>query len=281
MCGKHAFYVTPHNGFSYCFVCNHKEQEGETTQEEQKPSEHVAEIRALYKQAAQYYHSALTPEAYRFLQSRGFSDTTIQDRQIGYCPVGTMPFYKHVHAKEAGLATADNQAFLAHRITFPYFFSADTIVDIRARTMDNDEELRYKSPFGNASFRGAIYPYNYHLKKQRTIIITEGEIKADISTQYGFPAMALPGISTWRKGFKQRADTTYILLYDSQKNMQHVRRAIRTIAQKIDDVRIATLPLMGQDKMDIDSFILRFGISAYRTVVHSALDFTTWNQLQR
>ena len=286
-CQSDNFYITPRNNMGYCFSpsCHYVEHDGKAPKQKQKiRSEHIQEIRALYTHLAQYYHSSLTAEALQFLYSRGFNDITIQQLKIGYCPKGTLPVYKKAIAKDAGLATAKHEAFLAHRITFPYFKDTRTVTDIRARTLDKDDNLKYKSPYGDAFYRGAIFPYNYHLAhKQPRIILTEGEIKADIAVQTGYPTIAVPGIGAWRSGFIQEDDQEIIIVFDNEykPHIQHeVMVAIEKIVQHLDNVRIAVLPLYGSEKAEIDTFINKHGAGLFQRIIDNALTYTEWKQVQ-
>lgn len=281
ICAGNDFYVTPHNGVGFCFHCGHWTRDGEAQHKPKVRSEHIPEIRNFYAQSAQYYHSSLDGDAYEFLTRRGFNDDTIQRFQIGYCPLGKNPMYRDPIAQEAGLATSTQTGFLAGRITFPYFFDETTITDIRGRSLDPFDEMRYKSPYNDTFYRGADYPYNFHLRCNKRIILTEGEIKADIATQIQYPAMALPGIMSWRDGLIHDKDAEYIIIFDSQRNMRDVRKAIVRIADRLNNPLIGTIPLFGRSKVDIDDFILSYGVEAFKDVVESALPYTEWKELQR
>jgi len=281
VCHKDNFWVTEDNGMRYCFNCKYVMHDQSKSYQPPVPSKHVDEIRGLYTQATAYYHSSLDTKGRDFLYTRGFTDQTINELKIGYCPVGSNPMYRSAIAKEAGLATQTHQAFLGNRITFPYFCDHTTVTDIRARTMGSDEELIYKSPYNGSIYRGAIYPYNHHLTvDNQRIILTEGEIKADIAVQFNYPAIALPGINAWRSGI--RHDRQYIILFDSQRNhIKEVRRAITHVANQLSDSLVATLPLFGEQKQDIDGFILKYGIELFNAVIDAALPYEEWRELQR
>ncbi len=284
-CHHDTFYVTPINGIGYCFreVCKHLEFNGQVRKKDRVRSEYIVEIREKYKDAAKYYHSSLDTNALQYLYKRGFNDKTIKDLMIGYCPHGTGPLYKDTIAKEAGLAI-DKKAFLGGRITFPYFRTKDMITDIRARAIDPEEELKYKSPFGDVYYRGAMYPYNYHLRDSKIILITEAEIKADIAYQLGYAAMGLPGIGAWRQGFIQDDDQEVIIVFDNESNpdtQRNVIAAIRRISHKLIKPKIAVLPLFdGEKKAEIDTFVNKHGGKLFTHIINNALDYTTWNDLQ-
>lgn len=287
-CGKDTLYVTPYNGMSYCFraSCHYMSKDGNSIDERKLiRSDNIAEIRELYRQVTWYYHSSLDNTARSYLHKRGFSDQTIQDLMIGYAPEGKLPLYRNPIAIEAGLAGTEGNAFLGGRITFPYFKRKDVVTDIRARSIDPNEELKYKSPFGSAYYRGAIYPYNYHLAKDaQRIILTEAEIKADIAVQIGYPTIAIPGISAWRKGFIQEDNQEIIIVFDTERDPSvryDVITAIRKIATYIDNAYVATLPLeSNEQKAEIDTFVNKHGPELFKSIVDNAIPFETWNQLQ-
>lgn len=281
VCGRVAFYVTPHNGMGYCFVCSYTERDtgkGYIPPVKER-SKYITDIRHYYEKMTNYYHSSLDTQALKFLYNRGFNDTTIASLKIGYCPPGKSSLYEGLIPREAGLVYNESESWLAGRITFPYF-AKNSVTDIRGRSILKDI-LPYKSPYNSPYYRGADYPYNYHLHDSDYVILTEGEIKADLAVQYDFPTEALPGINGWRKGFVQRDGQKIILCFDSQVDNRYVRKAIIHAAAQIHKPYVATLPLMGKQKQDIDNFILCYGPELFGAVINAALPFNTWLQLQR
>lgn len=286
-CNHESLYVTPDNGMAYCFreVCHYTVFNGVAKKRERKRSDNVISIRAVYKEAAWYYHSSIDTKVRQYLHIRGFTDKTIQDLQIGYCPKGMLPLYKDPLAIEGGIATVKGEAFLADRITFPYFKNVDTITDIRGRSIDPNEELKYKSPFGDIIFRGAIYPYNYHLHTHKKLLLAEAEIKADIAFQLGYAALGLPGISSWRPGFIQEDGQEITIIFDNESNpetQRNVIAAVRRIAGELIKPKIAVLPIFeGEQKAEIDVFINKHGGALFASIVDNALEYKDWNSLQR
>lgn len=283
-CGGNNFYVTPHNGVGYCFngACSYWERDGNSNAEPKKKvrSEYLLDIRQFYAQIAEYYHSNLSQQHLDFLYKRGYTDALINQRKIGFAPKGKHPLYKSNIAKEAGLATAKNEAFMENRITFPYL-SGGVVSDLRGRALDNDSR-KYLSPFNDAYYRGADYAYNHDCLQADVIVLTEGEIKADISTLTKYPAIALPGMKSWRREIKQRKGQKFVFLFDNQATgYKDVYAAISKHAVHLDNPYVATLPLLGHDKMDIDTFILMYGADAYTSVVESALSYGEWYNLIR
>jgi DNA primase len=280
-CGKDNLYITPHNGMQYCFTpgCNYRHIDGRGIQKKRIRSTYINDIRTYYKIMAEYYHSNLDRKSLDYLYSRGFNDSMIEKQKIGYCPKEKHTLYNTYIAQEAGLLAYDGTSFLGDRIIFPYFKDKNTVVELRGRSIDKDP-LRYKSPFGDSYYRGSDYPYNYQLHNARRVILTEGEIKANIALQLGYNTMALPGMGIWKQGFKQSEDQEVIILFDSQKDMQSIRKAIDNVAARLLDPKVATLPLMNQAKMDIDIFIIQYGESLFATIIDAALPYQEWKALQ-
>ena len=284
-CNGNNFYVTPDNGMGYCFNCRYTEKDNTAPYSKvRKRSDNIAEIRQYYTEMAEYYHSMLDTHARNFLYGRGYTDQTIQSLKIGYIPDGTHPLYRNPIAIEAGLANKRYEAFLGNRIAFPYFKDAKTVTDIRARSLIPHDEIKYKSPFNDAYYRGAIYPYNYHLtNKAKRILLTEGEIKAGIAVQANFPTIGLPGILAWRDGLIQEDDQEYVIVFDNETkpNIQRdVISAIRKVSLHLLNVKVAVLPIFDGGKAEIDTFINKFGASLFGNIIDNALDYDTWNSLQ-
>jgi len=287
-CGHHSFYITTSNGVGYCFraSCHYLEIDGERKQQKKQRSDNVAEIRELYLKVAKYYHSCVDDTIREYLHSRGLNDQTIQQQMIGYCPIGVHPIYKNKISIEAGLSDKQNRAFLGDRIIFPYFKTDTVITDLRGRTIDPDEELRYKSPFGGAYYRGAIYPYNHRITTtSKKIIITEGEIKANIAQQYGFDCIGIPGITSWRNGYTQAEDQEVVIIFDTEQRSDiqlDVITAIKKISMHLDNPKIAVLPIMhGTNKSEVDTFLLKHGAGLFNSIINNALDYTTWLTLNK
>jgi DNA primase len=279
-CGGNDFYVTPHNGVGYCFHCAYVEHNNEEkTSTTYTPKHSVQEIRQLYTALTRYYHSCITEPVRVYLNSRGFTDDMIQELKLGYIPDEAMPSVDPILGKDSGLYI-NGKAVLGNRIAFPYLFK-DTVTDIRGRAVSKEDPIRYKSPVGTATARGADYPYNSKDMNQEHII-TEGEIKAAISSQYGVPCVSLPGIIAWRP--KLVVSQKQIIIFDSTKNRatrEITYKAIDKLAMKLTNPYVAALPLRGQDKMDIDTFILMYGIEEFKAITSNALIYDEWAKIQR
>ena len=278
-CGGNDFYVTPSNGVGYCFHCTYFEREGEEKVAVQKLHYTVEALRTLYKKLAEYYHSCITPEVRMYLNSRGYDDNTISTLKLGFIPDEVLKSVDPVLGKDSGLYS-NGKAVLGNRIAFPYIVK-DMVVDIRGRAIDKNDPIRYKSPMGTASVRGADYPYNY-ADITEDHVITEGEIKAGLATQAGVKCVALPGIVSWRPMVKQSVKQTIIFDTTRNKSTREITfRAIDKLASKLYNPYVVVLPLGNDDKMDIDAFILKRGEEEFRTIVNNALPYDEWARIQR
>jgi DNA primase len=278
-CGGNDFYVTPSNGVGYCFHCTYFEREGEEKTAVQSISCSVETLRAFYTKLADYYHSCITPEVRTYLHSRGYDDGTIQLLKLGYIPDEPLKQVDPTLGKDSGLYV-HGKAVLGNRVSFPYIVK-NIVVDIRGRALDKNDPIRYKSPIGTASVRGADYGYN-HTDASEDHVITEGEIKAGIASQAGVKCVALPGIVSWRPMLKQTVKQTIIFDSTRNRNTREITfRAIDKLAVRLYNPYVAVLPLGSEDKMDIDSFILKRGEQELKTIVNNALPYDEWARIQR
>lgn len=285
-CGKDNLYVTPSNGVKYCFTpgCGYYVQdETAVNKRSYVRSPMLQEIREYYTRMTDYYHSCLTVEALSFLYSRGFTDATIQELKLGFVPSGG-GFYNTPVSMEAGLATYNKTAFLAGRVVFPYFMDDKTVCDIRGRSLSIEDELRYKSPWHDVFYRGADCPYGWNkVHDTSDVFLTEGEIKAAIGYQEtGKTFIALPGINNWRRCIKQKETQKYTIIFDNQqKGFYELRRAITNAANRLLNPYVATLPLFGDKKQDIDTFVYKHGVDMLNLVLDAALPYEEWITLQQ
>lgn len=277
-CGGNDFYVTPHNGMGYCFHCTYLEKSGESREVTQLTYS-IEAVRGAYKYLADYYQSSLTETARTYLNSRGFDDATIQRLKLGYITEECPKMFDKALARDTGLFV-EGKSVLAGRISFPYLVK-DAVTDIRGRSLDKTNPVKYKSPLGSSEVRGAIFPYNFN-DAYTTHVVTEGEIKAAISSQAGIPAVALPGIVSWRP--RLRCGEKQVIVFDSTANRstrEITFRAIDSLSSKLVNPYVAMLPLRGNEKMDIDTYILTYGEEEYRLIIQNALPYNEWAILQR
>lgn len=272
-CGGKNFYITEHNGLGYCFNCAYTERSSET-REIIKPSQNIPTFREIYTELTSYYHSCVDTHARAYLHARGITDSMIDTFKIGYCPLSSHTLYMHPLSTEAGIAI-DNKPVLSDRIVFPYWM-ADKVCDIRGRAI-NESKYKYLSLHKRGIYRGAILGFNA-TPVTDVDIITEGEIKAIVGSLSGYTIRALPGIRSPRRT-SIFTSNKQIICFDNQKsNRYDIYNAIHKLAERLPNPFVATLPLRGKDKQDIDSYILSYGIESFQSVIKGAISYNKWKE---
>lgn len=295
-CGGRDLWYTEANGTAFCFECGSTYRVGERSERQRADTENVDEtpfdvtrIRELYAEAHSVYRSNLTKDHKEYLKRRGIEGDAIDTFGIGYCSDQNIVSYTDPSSRDAGFLDNRGRPSLAGRVVFPYI-ADQHVTDMRGRAVENIEP-KYRSLAHGSTRRGAIFPFNYEramnlAREQKTVIITEGEIKAAVADIHGFPCMGLSGMLSWRPGFIVEPGIRVILAFDSNKNpddRRRVDRALARINQRVPDFGVVSLPLLGEDKMDIDYFLLhkQGGYQRFKHLVDSAVPYTTYVQLRR
>ncbi len=272
--------------------------------------------RELYAAVTCWAHANLldeaNPEPRSYLHQRGLDDETIRANVLGVTrrdPDALADYLRHEHAallpyaEAAGVLVTDpTGAMRAHPnlcgcLVFPYLVGS-TVVDLRTRTYPGKG---YRSLAGGYSERGATSLFGGNaLHQTDTVIITEGEIKALVTTQayrdghLSTPAIAHPGLSymreEWGAELLAQGVRTVILAYDSQPRpvkdgtLQLAPEEIWTIrhGQRLEaaglDVRVLRLPLVGTaTKADLDEFILAHGPVRLQHLIDTAPALRTYH----
>ena len=290
-CDGNDLWVTEDTGSAFCFECGvtYRLSNAETLlrAEDDGSVFDIDTIRLMYHTVNNYYRDALSERHRQYLYNRGIDNTAIDIFQFGYCPEGSLPLYRDDVAYESGLASRTGEPRLANRITIPYM-ADNAITDMRGR----GDDPKYKSLLHKAYKRGAIFPFNYDRaieksKETGTIIITEGEIKAVLADLHGFAAVALPGMQSWRKGFMSPdKETRIIAVFDSSrdpKDNMRVSKVLYKLSKKIQNMYVGVLPLLGEDKQDIDSFLLhqKGGYDRFKRIIDGSVLYDRYVELTR
>jgi hypothetical protein len=225
------------------------------------------------------------------LNDRGVSDEAITKFRIGYCPDSSHEDYTLPISFRAGITIAGSKSILRGRIVFPYFNPVNgEVVDLRGRLLDIEEDEsnpKYRGPYNSASQRGADeWPYNAESLRNPVVVITEGELKALASTIAGVPAVGIPGISSfkWRLRLSLNPTQKRVVVFDSEAKphvQESVNQSIDKLARLLPELYVATLPLAGRSKVDLDTFILTNGSAEFKLIVDKSLPYETWAKLQR
>jgi len=279
--------------------------------------ENAGAYRALYTAVALWSHSNLldpaNPEPLAYLRQRGLNDTTVARAVLGVTrrdPAVLADLLRREHpellpyAEAAGVLTRDHAGALrAHAnlcgcLVFPYIAGGE-IVDLRTRTYPGKG---YRSLAGGYSERGATSPFGWdELGDTETVLITEGEIKALMTTQayqdgrLSIPALAHPGLSylreEWGPALRQRGVRTVILAYDSQRRaakdgaiqltpeeLWTIRQGRRLVAAGLE-VRVLRLTLEpAATKSDVDAFLIAHGPARLQHLIDTAPSLSDYHR---
>jgi len=291
LCSGNDMWVTSFNGRAYCFNCGTPFNiDGSTNNSIPKKNLDIQKIREVYSRVISVYRRSLDNGIINYLYNRGLDDSLIEDFFIGYCPDSLLSIYKLDGIIDSGLLSRGGDVVLSQRVVFPYIANYGDITDLRGRSLGS-EEPRYKSVFGAARSRGAIYPYNYdnalkryHEEGKEFIILTEGEIKTIILHSFGYSVMGLPGINSWRGGFSS-GDIPVIVLFDNEKDVfsrLRLDKAIMKFSQEIPNLYVAVLPLI-EDSIGADDFLFhqQGGFNKLDSVVNNAIPYDRYKKIRR
>lgn len=287
-CGNNNLYYTSHNGFAYCFNCGSAFTTSKREYVEEKEKD-VKAIRGYYRKIQREYAGYITKEHEQYFERRGIDRGGIELFKLGYCPPSSLEAYFDPVAKEAGLADYQNNPVLSERYIFPYVSDGD-VIDMRGRASQVDQDPKYKSARWSSKSRGAVYPFNWDnaqllARQKKYLVITEGEIKAAVAHLQGFPCVALPGMMSWRDGLRPDSDWKLIVIFDStahRESQQDIDIAIRRLNERLINLHVARLPLLGQSKQDIDSFLLhpKGGAQRLEYLISNAVSYKEYSQLR-
>jgi hypothetical protein len=177
------------------------------------------------------YHHQMTDRSYWYRQ--GLSDATIDAYQLGWC--SRCPTYQQ-----------------SPTWTIPVMFRK-ALLNIRHRLIKpptpNDKYRPEMGGIGNAIFNADLFD---QAEKNPTVLVVEGEIKSMALTQRGFPAIGVPGASSFKEswGHYFGVFSEVLVVFDPGASAQ-ARRAASMIGKA---AKCATLPV----KPD-DFFVLRGG----------------------
>ena len=254
-------------------IINDSGQEVDYVDEISPPSKvfNIIAIRNIYSVLAEEYHKNLSTSIKEYLKNRGLQDSTIEKFKLGFCSRGQpLKVYDDENAKDAGIIR-DDHVILSDRLVIPYLFNNE-VTDLRGRIVETigikykENAPKYISLEGSYSALGANYFFNHDvISESDTIIITEGEFKAIVAAQYGFPIVATPGITKWNNEWDKLLENKKVILAaDNEKVMG--RRSPCYVQAKFLKPHIPHLKVarfnrdIKTNKTDIDSLILSKGV---------------------
>jgi len=171
------------------------------------------------------YYSNLNGQAETVMRTWGLTQETVDLFKIGYCS----------HCP----TSPDSDSF-----TIPYYHHTK-VINLRHRLIKPNGQGKYRPEA--AGLPATIFNADL-LDSEKWIVLVEGEFKAMVLTQYGLPAIAIPGVTAFKEDWAQRfsqVDKAHVCL-DWGTETQ-ARRIGGLLSQAGVDVWLVTLPVAKPD----------------------------------
>jgi len=258
-----------------------------TTDHREEPEQQTAKktMYEAHRLVAKLYHHVLTAtphgsEAMKYLLSRGISEATIREFQIGYSPPSwdfTTQFlqkrgFSLPLMAEAGLlakSEKDGRVFdrFRGRVMFPIHDSQGEVIGFGGRSLDGSQPKYLNSPESPLFSKSATL-FNLHrarsaIRKRKQAILFEGYVDVIAAWQAGFQqgiATLGTAITEQHARIIRRNSEEVTLCYDGDAAGQEATsKAIDLLQSAGCTVRIAPLP----QGTDPDDFIRQRGAEAF------------------
>lgn len=183
----------------------------------------------LAKAVLSYEHQ-LKGAALAYLLERGLTAATIRRARLGY--VGD-PFAGHRR--------------FADSVAIPYLSPDGGVRGIRFRYL-NPSRNKYDSPKGVK-----IHLYGVENTTARHVWLCEGEFDSLVLSQLGYPAVGVPGVSSFKPNWKYlfaSADSVTIVMDGDEAGRRGANRIASILGEVCANLRLAALP-QGKDITDI------------------------------
>jgi hypothetical protein len=289
-CGGKSLSCSLIHGLVWCFKCCYgkgiRPIEGERKVDDSLPVNSELHLRVIDKLLE---ISNLDDSSREYLKTRGINNPDIY--QIKNVPLFIGNRLKEFFNEEELLSSGffnkiDNKvieglAIKPRRIILPYW-QGNNVIGLKTRIrpyIEEDKEKRYAYPRGSNISKNLWY----RSLPRDLVIITEGEIKAIVGSQFGFSCCAVPGIANTghpniiAKIKELTANTSKIIVcLDSDENYEtkfSLQNAAYNIAKNfIDKSTILWLPQENNEKVDLDSYLVKFGAENLTELIEKA-----WN----
>jgi DNA primase len=263
--------------------------------EERKENQIRALLVEIHREAQTFFVKQLegTPEgraARAYLEDRGLDAETITRFGIGFAPSGGDTLLRHLRTKykepvlvESGLISRDqqnNRLFdrFRRRITFPIANESSKIVAFGCRALGDDMPKYLNSPESPIYSKSNIL---YHmdrakdaLRRQDFAILVEGYMDAIAVARAGISnVVASCGTSLAEAQIKLlgRFTKRVIINFDPDAAGQAAaERSVTLLLEHDFEVRVLTLPSVGNKKADPDLFLRERGKDEYIKLMKSA-----------
>ena len=292
-----SFSVSPEKNFYYCFGCSkggdaikmvmelkpfsfaeavsHLAErfgvelkfEGRSPEEERAAAQRTARRRSAYKAlaaATAYYHKYLlkspaAEKARRYLKSRGFEESTIEEFRLGYAPPRESPSFMQAARKVdldrgalevAGLLSQRGGERFVDRVMFPISDRRGRIVGFGARALGDAKPKYLNSPetelFNKRSLLYGFPQVAEAIRKEGAALVVEGYTDVLMLYQSGIKnGVATLGTAMTEhhlKALSGYADRIYLLFDPDEAGEKAVEKAAVTAAELKLDLRVLRLP---------------------------------------
>ncbi|HXM93853.1 MAG TPA: DNA primase [Candidatus Dormibacteraeota bacterium] len=261
---------------------------------ERKESQQRALLMEMQREAQTFFVNQLmdTPEgkvARAYLEDRSLDKDTIERFGIGYAPSGGAVLLRLLKQKyrenvlaESGLISRDQNGKMfdrfRRRITFPIAGESGKIVAFGCRALGDDQPKYLNSPESPIYSKSNVL---YHLDRAKEAlrrsdfaVLVEGYMDAIAVARAGISnVVASCGTSLAEPQIKLLARFTrrVIVNYDPDTAGQAAtERSISLLLEHDFEVRVLTLPPIGNKKADPDMYIRQMGTEAYVKLLKEA-----------
>src|SRR6476646_5149874 len=272
----------------------------ERSPEERKENQQRGALVEMHREAQTFFtkqiEGTLEGKAARaYLEDRGIDKDTIGRFGIGYAPSGGDLLLRHLRGKypektlvESGLISRDQSARhfdrFRRRITFPIANESAKIVAFGARALGDEQPKYLSSPETPIYSKSNVL---YHLDRAKDAlrradfaVLVEGYLDAIAVARAGISnVVASCGTALAEAQIKLlgRFTKRVIVNYDPDVAGQAAtERSLSTLLEQDFEVRVLSLPPVGDKKADPDLYIREKGKDAYEKQLREALPYINY-----
>ena len=269
--------------------CGYKLPKQQMTQEQKERQTKRTKLSYIYKDAANYYYSALysnngAPGREYFQGERGLDKDTMRKFALGYADGNWSSLYNHLRSKgyeddimkDAGLVVFDEKKgprdYFINRVMFPIVDERGKPVGLGGRVLD-DSKPKYLNSRENDLFIKRRTFYGYHIARstrREMFILCEGYMDVIALHKAGFDnaiaALGTAFTSEHAAKLKKVGKKVYICFDSDLPGIDATLRAIGMLRLLEVDCKVIT---MGEYK-DPDEFIKAKGSEAFEERIKNA-----------
>lgn len=183
---------------------------------------------------------------------------------------------KIIRSEKNGYSLTTSLQF--NRVFFPYWISENNYIGFKTRDTQINTSVRYAMPYGSKCTNYLFRPKGFKISSE--IFVTEGEFGAIVAQSFGLNCVSIPGIAITDNCYKEYISLInnskvkrVFLVLDNQSNLATHKNLLSAFCKlgRNPKVTQVLLPLYGQDKQDLDSFLLTNSIDDFEYICNSSL----------